>query len=99
MARYVLTDPAKQDIRDIVDYIRRRNPDAAKKVRTELREAMRRLAEFPYMGHLREDLTGEPLRFWAVYSYLIAYRPDTSPLQVIRVVHGARDVEKLLRDA
>jgi antitoxin ParD1/3/4/toxin ParE1/3/4 len=96
MARYVLTDPAKQDVRDIVGYIRQRNPDAATRVRTQLREAMRRLADFPYMGHLRQDLTDEPLRFWAVYSYLIVYRPDRKPLQIIRVVHGARDVAKIL---
>jgi antitoxin ParD1/3/4/toxin ParE1/3/4 len=96
MARYVLTDPAKQDVRDIVDYIRQRNPEAAARVRGEFRDAMRRLADFPYMGHLRADLTDEPLRFWTVYSYLIVYRPDRKPLQVIRVLHGARDVGKIL---
>ena len=32
----------------------------------------------------------------AVYSYLIVYRPDTKPLQVAAVLHGARDVAKLL---
>jgi antitoxin ParD1/3/4/toxin ParE1/3/4 len=57
---------------------------------------MRRLADMPGMGHLCKDLADESLRFWAVYSYLILYRPDTSPLQVIRVLHGARDVETIL---
>ena len=92
MPRYVLTDPAKQDVRDIVAYIRKRSPEAAKGVRAELRAAMQTLAAFPYMGHCRDDLTQEPLRFWCVYSYLIAYRPNSKPLQVIRVVHGARDL-------
>jgi antitoxin ParD1/3/4/toxin ParE1/3/4 len=91
MARYLLTDPAKQDIRDIIAYIRERNPEAANKVRGELRAAMQTLAAFPYLGHRRDDLTQEPLRFWRVYSYLIVYRPDTKPLQIVRVVHGARD--------
>ena len=58
---------------------------------------MQRLAAFPNIGHLRTDLTDEPLRFWCVYSYLIVYRPEQRPLEVIAVVHGARDVEKVLR--
>jgi antitoxin ParD1/3/4/toxin ParE1/3/4 len=47
------------------------------------------------LGHRRDDLTTEPLRFWCVYSYLIAYRPDTKPLQIIRIVHGARELGRL----
>lgn len=95
MGRYVLTDRAKADVREIIAYVRRRSPKAAKQVQADLREAMRRLADFPRSGHLREDLTDEPVRFWCVYSYLIVYRPDTKPLEVIRVIHGARDVGEM----
>ena len=97
MARYVLTESAQADVREIVAYIRKRSPQAAKRVRGELRQAMQRLVEFPGIGHLRLDLADEPLRFWSVYSYLIIYRPDRKPLEVIRVLHGARDVERFLR--
>ena len=48
---------------------------------------MRRLAQTPLMGHLREDLTDEPVRFWSVYSYVIVYdrtcrgaMPDAIPM-------------------
>jgi antitoxin ParD1/3/4/toxin ParE1/3/4 len=92
MPRYLLTDPAKDDIREIVAYIRQRSPQAAKKVRAELRDAMQKLAAFPGMGHLRTDVTDEPLRFWSVYSYLIVYRSESKPLEVIRVLHGAQDL-------
>ncbi len=92
MGRFALTDLAKSDIMRIVDYIRPRSPRAARQVRDELREAMRRLADFPGIGHLRADVTDEPVRFWAVHSYLIVYRPETRPLQVVRVLHGARDL-------
>lgn len=57
---------------------------------------MRRLAEMPEMGHSREDLADEPLRFWPVHSYLIIYRPDRSPLEVVRVLSGYRDIAELL---
>ena len=59
---------------------------------------MRRLAETPGLGHVREDLAAiDPaLRFWPVYSYLIVYRAETAPLEVVRVLHGARDVRRIL---
>jgi plasmid stabilization system protein ParE len=70
--------------------------EAARQVRAELRDAMRRLAAMPGIGHLREDLSDETVRFWAVRSYVIVYRTDTDPLQVLRVLHGARDVRAIL---
>ena len=97
MGRYLLTDLAKSDIREIVDYIRQRNPDAARRVRRELQEEMRKLADFPGIGHLREDVTDEPLRFWSLYSYLIVYRSDAKPLHVVRALHGARDLSRHFR--
>ena len=95
MPRFILTKPAADDVRQILDYIRERSPQGAQKVRMELRRAMELLASFPGFGHLREDVTDEPIRFWCVYSYSIAYRPDTKPLQIIRVIHGARDLPRL----
>jgi hypothetical protein len=43
-------------------------------------------------------LTGEPVKFFPVYSYLIAYRPETKPLEVVGILHGHRDLEELLKD-
>lgn len=57
---------------------------------------MHRLAEMPGIGHAREDLADEPLRFFNMKGYLIIYRPGTPPLQIIHVVHGARDVGAVL---
>jgi len=96
MARYLLTESAKADVRQIVAYIRQRSPGSATRVRSELRAAMRKLAEFPGIGHTRADIPDEGLRFWPVYSYLIVYRHPTVPLQILRVLHGARDIERIL---
>ena len=52
----------------------------------------------PGIGHWRHDLTDEPVKFFSVYSYLIVYRPNTEPLQVIAILHGRRDIERLLRE-
>ena len=50
----------------------------------------------PGIGHLRVDLADRRHRFFLVYSYLIVYRSQTKPLQVIRVLHAARDVQEIL---
>jgi len=54
------------------------------------------LAESPRIGHKREDLTSREVLFWRVHSYLIVYR-DSNPLRIVRVLHGKRDVKKLLK--
>lgn len=96
MRRFRLTPAAREDLYEIHDFIAQDSPTAAARVRDKLREAMARLAELPQLGHLRQDLADEPLRFWQVYSYLIIYRPDTKPVQVIRVLRASRDVRSLL---
>ncbi|MCK4658477.1 MAG: type II toxin-antitoxin system RelE/ParE family toxin [Phycisphaerae bacterium] len=96
MSRYVLTPAAELDLGEIEAYLSQQSQDSTSRVLTQLHTAMLRLAEMPGLGHLRQDLAGEALRFWTVYSYLIVYRPDTKPLQIIRVLHGARDVKAIL---
>jgi antitoxin ParD1/3/4 len=51
----------------------------------------------PGQGHRRTDCTKGPVLFFPVYSYLIAYRPGTDPLQILAIVHGSRDVQKVLK--
>jgi plasmid stabilization system protein ParE len=97
-ARYVVTDSARADIRAIIVYLRERSPQAAKAVRSRLHNDIRRLADFPNIGHLRKDVTLQTLRFWSVYSYLIVYRADRRPIEIIRVLHGAQDLPKFFRE-
>jgi len=43
-------------------------------------------------------LTDEAVKFFPVYSYLIVYRPETKPLQVVSILHGRRNVERILKE-
>lgn len=95
--RYRLTETAQRHLDEIGAFIAQDNIDAALKVYDALEEAFERLAEMPEMGHSRDDLTPRPLRFWTVYSYLVVYEPMSDPLTVVAILHGARDVEHLLR--
>lgn len=49
------------------------------------------------MGHRRAEIRDERYRVWSVHSYLIIYRPDTSPLNVVRIVSGYRDLKQLFK--
>jgi len=95
-AKYFVTPSAQADINEIVAYIRERSPQSAKAVRVKLYQEIARLAEFPNLGHTRDDIDFPGVRFWSVYAYLIVYRPDPTPIMVIRVLHGARDLPRIL---
>lgn len=88
---FILHPEAAADITGIWEYISKDSPEAARRVREEIRHAIRALLSFPHQGHKRSDLTSRPLRFWRVKSYLIAYAPDEAPLLVIAVLHGRRN--------
>jgi plasmid stabilization system protein ParE len=70
----------------------------ADRVESTIRDKIVFLAGNPGIGHWRRDLTGEPVKFFPVYSYLIVYRSATKPLQVVAILHGHRDLEQLLKD-
>lgn len=96
MKRFVLSPAASADIEQIEAFLDEHAPHATDAVLSRIRAAMRRIASMPGIGHLRKDLADEPLRFVAVWSYLVVYRP-ASPVEIVRVVHGARDVVRTLR--
>ena len=98
-SRYVLSPEAALDLADIWRYIRRNSTVAmADRVERVVLEKIAFLAASPGAGHWRRDLTGEAVKFFSVYSYLIVYRPETEPLQVAAILNGRRDVERLLND-
>ena len=92
---FILSPEAARDIREIWSYIADDSIRAARRVRLELLAACLRLAENPLIGHSREDLTPKPVLFWPVGAYLIIYDPRPRPIQIVRVVHGARDFASL----
>lgn len=99
MKRYRLTPSARGDVIDILAYVQEQSPAGAMKVLRELRAAFVLIAARPGVGHRRDDLADETLRVWPVLSYLVIYRPRTRPVQIIRVLHGARDLSALLAPA
>lgn len=63
----------------------------------EIAAAFRLLAVHRDIGHFRKDLTSFPVKFWSVFWYLFVYDPAAAPIAIVRVLHGRRDVEAILR--
>jgi toxin ParE1/3/4 len=97
--RYVLAPEAALDLVQIWRYIKKQSSvEIADRVESVIRDKIVFLAANPGAGHWRKNLTDEAVKFFPVYSYLIVYRPETTPLQIVSILHGRRDVEQLLRD-
>jgi toxin ParE1/3/4 len=93
---------AQRDLEECAAYIRRNNARSALRFLRAAQRTMDRLLAMPGMGSLYEsdepELAG--LRFFPVFrfrSYFIFYRPTSNGIEVLRVLHGARDIESLLR--
>ena len=95
--RYTLAPEAARDLVQIWHYLKKEScQETADRVESVIRDKFKYLAEFPHAGHWRRDLTGADVRFYPVYSYLIVYRPESSPLQIVSVLHASRDVPRIL---
>src|SRR5229473_1505871 len=99
MSSCQFTPQAVEDLFEIWSYIAGDDLEAASRVEEAIYAACAFLAENPLAGRIREDLTSLPLRFWLVQpyrNYWIVYHPQTKPLQVIRIVHTARNIPQIL---
>lgn len=99
MSAYALTPLAKADVFEIWSYIADDSENAANRVEQAIFEACAFVAEAPMRGHTRPDLTPRPLRFWTLTrypNYTVVYRPETAPLQVVAVLHGKRNIRRVL---
>ena len=99
MSVYAFTPLAKSDIFDIWCYIADDSEDAADRVEQAIYDACALLAQAPMRGHSRPDLTSRSLRFWTLTrypNYTVVYGPATAPLQVVAVLHGKRNIQRIL---
>ncbi len=100
MIAYVLTPLAKADIFDIWSYIAGDNEDAADRVEQAIYDACAFVAEAFMSGHSRSDLTSRPLRFWTLTrypNYVVVYQAETVPIEIVAVVHGMRNIRRVLK--
>jgi antitoxin ParD1/3/4 len=96
MSGYVLGRDAEHDLDDLWGYIAADSVDAADRLTATLFDAFEALARNPGMSHKRKDLTQFPVLFWPVGNYLVIYRAESSPIEIVAIVHGKRDIPGFL---
>jgi toxin ParE1/3/4 len=95
---------AYKDVERISDFIAKDSPQAALRFVEQVEQSLQELAKFPSLGvemvFNHADLSGiRCLPVTRFPSYLIYYFARTSSIEVVRILHGARDTtSELLRD-
>ena len=97
------TPQAAADLIDIASYIAEDNLDAAERFLDAAEEAFALLASMPSMGRAVnfQSPAAQGIRVWRVRGferYLIFYRAVEHGIEIVRVLHAARDIERLFEE-
>ncbi len=91
MANVQRTRQADADLLEIWVYIAENNVEAANRLIQSLGRRCHDCAELPGMGRRRDDLS-PGLRSLTEGSYIIFYRLAEHGIEIVRVLHGAREL-------
>ena len=91
MPKVLSTQRARLDIVELGLRIAQDSPRAAEKMLTAIDRKCKLLSRLPKLGRKREELASG-LRSFAVGSYVVFYRAMRGGVEIIRVLHGARDI-------
>jgi toxin ParE1/3/4 len=91
------TPTAQRSIDDIWLYVAEHNPAAAERLVRSIDEASKRLALFPDLGETRDDLAPR-VRQFSVGKCVLFYRARADGIELLMVLHGARDAPAVFRD-
>ena len=84
------------DLLDILRRIRLHNPAAAVRFIEAFKASVELLSRMPDSGRLRPDLGAPETRSWRLkgfHKYLIFYESLPDRVRLLRVLHGARDLQ------
>lgn len=94
MGKYRLNSKAEEDLLEIWRHIAENSPKSATKLIRTFHQHFTLLSENTRMGQARPDIAPE-LRYFPVKRYLILYRLIKDGVEIMRVVHGSRDLGSL----
>ncbi len=88
--RIVWTEPARQDLRDIFEYIATGNPKAARTLLAEIKARVGVLIDQPQLG-CAGRVEGSRELVLTGTQYILPYRVQGQQIQVLAVFHGRRE--------
>ncbi len=99
MKPFRIADKAQGDLASIWDFIAVENdaPEAADKVMNQFELVFRQLGKHPLIGRSSPEF-GFDLRSFPQGNYIIVYRPTADGVDIVRVLHGSRNMETLFED-
>src|SRR5438105_3084894 len=91
---------ARAEARAATRWIANENPIAGAAFVAALQQAAERIGAHPEIGVARLQLAPDPYRFLVLsgFPYLLLYDASRRPPAILRVLHGARDLPRALRD-
>jgi plasmid stabilization system protein ParE len=92
----IITAEAEADLEQIATYVAEQSPRSALKLVRELRERCESLLDAPRGYPLVPRYEHLGIRRRPFGRFLIFYRVDQGTIEVIHILHGARDYESLL---
>lgn len=95
MPSVTFSPAARQDLKDIGDFIASDSPAAARPGRSAVRKRCSLLADTPLSGRQRPELHAQ-LRSVLVWKYVIFYTADSQRVRIERILHGARDIDSVI---
>ena len=96
MSKLIWTDPAVDDLQAISDYISKDSEYYASIFIGELIQSVEKLTEFPEIGRMVPEYQRKDIRELAVQSYRIIYQIEDNRILILTVVHGRRELLKLM---
>ncbi|MCP3056481.1 type II toxin-antitoxin system RelE/ParE family toxin [Aurantimonas marianensis] len=92
--RIVRRPRAEADLIEIWLHIALDSPLAADRLIERIGERILRLARFPEMGVARPDIA-DGVRVLSVPPFLVLFQVESDKVEVVRVIHGARDLPSI----
>jgi toxin ParE1/3/4 len=89
---------AKDDLKQIYDYIAKDSKYYAKNVAQDIVSKAEELNEFPEMGRVVPEIGDDNIRKLIVYSYRMIYEITSDAIAVLAIIHGKRDFSSLDRN-
>jgi toxin ParE1/3/4 len=97
MARVIRSEQAQQDLEGILDYLDSQSTQVTDRFAVKFEQACNLHATHPHIGAGSEEYAPN-LRHFTVWNYAVFYRPVEGGIELIRIIHGARDIPKLFEE-
>ena len=97
MTKVSYSPQAEAELVEIGGYIAQDSERHAEEFVARLRDRAQSIARAPRIYRQREDL-GSGLRSAAISDYVILFRIAAEGIEILHIVHGARDLNRLFED-